>query len=279
MTVEEALREAAARLLAAGIDNPRLEARLLLAYALRTTNEAVLRDRGATIDQACYHALLARRAAHEPLAHILGRREFWSLDLLVSPDTLVPRPESETLIEAALAAFAGRPPPRQVLDLGTGSGCLLLAALTEFPAACGIGIDRSEPALTLARRNAARLGVADRTAFLCGDWAASVSGRFDLVLSNPPYIPSLEIDGLMPEVARREPRLALDGGPDGRAAYRRLIPDLDRLLTADGVAVLEVGEGQAGAVAALGHQAGFAVAKRRDLTGIIRAIVLDRGSP
>ena len=275
MTVEEALREGAALLRAADIDNPRLEARLLLAYALRTTKENVLRDRDASIDPACYRSLLARRVAHEPLAHILGRREFWSLDLLVSPDTLVPRPETETLIEAALAAFAERRPHR-VLDLGTGSGCLLLAALSEFPTAFGVGIDRSESALTVARRNAVRLGLSDRAAFLCGDWAASIGGRFDLVLSNPPYIPSLDIDGLMPEVARGEPRLALDGGPDGRAAYRRLVPDLDRLLTTDGVAVVEVGAGQADAVSALGCAAGLTVATRQDLTGIARAVVLTR---
>jgi release factor glutamine methyltransferase len=276
MTIDEALREGAAQLRAADIDNPRLEARLLLAYALHATNEDVLRDRNASIDAACFHSLLARRIAREPLAHILGRREFWSLDLLVSSDTLVPRPETETLIEAALAAFAGQPPPCHVLDLGTGSGCLLLAALSEFPASFGIGIDRSPPALTVARRNAARLGLKDRTAFLCSDWAAAIGSRFDLVLSNPPYIPSLEIVGLMPEVARCEPRLALDGGPDGCAAYRCLIPDLDRLLTTRGVAVLEMGEGQADAVSALGREAGFAAATRQDLTGIARAIVLNR---
>jgi len=275
MTIDEALREAAAQLRAADIDNPRLEARLLLAHALHTTKENLLRDRHAAIDAACYHSLLARRAAHEPLAHIIGRREFWSLDLLVSPDTLVPRPETETLIEAALAAFADRPPPSRVLDLGTGSGCLLLAALNEFPTAFGIGIDRSEPALAVARRNAARF-VGDRAAFLCGDWSTAVSGRFGLVLSNPPYIPSLDIDGLMPEVALCEPRLALDGGPDGLAAYRCLIPGLDRLLTVHGVAVLEVGEGQADPVSALGREVGFAVATRRDLTGIARAVVLNR---
>ena len=274
MTIDEALREGAARLRVADIDNPRLEARLLLAYALRTTKEDVLRDQAASIDAACYFSLLDRRIAHEPLAHILGRREFWSLDLLVSPDTLVPRPETEALIEAALAAFAGRSPPRNVLDLGTGSGCLLLAALTEFPAAFGVGIDRSPAALTVAQRNAVRLGLSDRSAFLCGDWAPAVCGGFDLVLSNPPYIPSLAIDGLMPEVARCEPRLALDGGPDGLIAYRSLIPDLNRLLTVSGVAVLEVGEGQADAVSALGREIGLAVATRPDLTGIPRAVVL-----
>ena len=276
MTIDQALRDGAARLRAANIDNPRLEARLLLAYALHATQEDVLRDPTAPIDASRYRALLDRRAAREPLAHILGRREFWSLDLLVSPDTLIPRPETETLIEASLAAFAGRPPPRRVLDLGTGSGCLLLAALSEFPAASGIGIDRSPAVLAIARRNAARLGVGDRTAFLCGDWAAAVSGQFDLVLSNPPYIPSLDIDGLMPEVASREPRLALDGGPDGCTAYRCLIPDLHRLLTARGVAVLEVGARQAEAVSALARKAGLTVATRRDLTGIPRAIVLTR---
>ena len=174
--------------------------------------------------------LVARREAHEPLALIVGHREFWSLEFAVSPATLIPRPESETLIEAAVAAFANREPPRLVLDLGTGTGCLLLAALSEFPAAFGIGVDRSAEAAALAARNAAALHLADRALFVCGDWADALSTRFDLVLGNPPYIPTEDLGSLMPDVARYEPRTALDGGPDGLAAYRRLIPGLPRML-------------------------------------------------
>jgi release factor glutamine methyltransferase len=223
--------------------------------------------------------LVSRRAAHEPLALILGRREFWSLDFAVSPASLIPRPDSETLIEAALAFFADRNPPRHVLDLGTGTGCLLLAALSEFPAAFGVGLDQSLPAASLAARNAAALGMADRAAFLCGDWAAALDGRFDLILCNPPYIPTSDIQSLMPEVARFEPRHALDGGADGYSAYRRLIPDLGRLLELSGAAVLETGAGQAAAIAELAQGAGFTSEPRRDLSGIVRALVLHMAMP
>jgi len=276
MTIADALRHGAARLREAGIDNPRLEARLLLADALRTTVEALLREPNSPVDTTQYDTLLTRRAAREPLALILGHREFWSLDFAVSPATLIPRPESETLIDAALDAFADRAPPRRVLDLGAGTGCLLLAALWEFPTTFGVGVDRSPAAAHLAARNAARLGMAGRAAFVCGDWAAALHARFDLVLSNPPYIPTSEIGDLMPEVARYESRMALDGGPDGYAAYRRLIPDLHRLLAEAGVAVLEIGQGQADKVAKLARDAGLIAGTRRDLAGIARAVVLRR---
>lgn len=209
----------------------------------------------------------------------MGRREFWSLDFAVSPATLVPRPDSETLIQAALATFAGRDPPRRMLDLGTGSGCLLLAALSEFPASFGVGVDRSFAAVVLAARNAAMLDMASRAAFLCADWAGALDGRFDLVLSNPPYIRTSQIDWLMPEVVHYEPRAALDGGADGFSAYRQLVPDLDRLLAPDGVAVLEIGAGQAAEVARLARDAGFTSHSHRDLSGIARALVLHSASP
>jgi release factor glutamine methyltransferase len=264
----------AAILRAAGIENPRLEARLLLAHDLGVPVAALLRDPHALADPTGYHALVARRAAHEPLAYLLGRREFWSLDFAVSPATLIPRPESETLIEAALAAFAHRTPPTRIVDLGTGTGCLLLASLHEFPGAFGIGLDRSPEAASLAAANAVALGLADRAAFLCGDWAAPLKARFDLVLCNPPYIPTSDIDGLMPEVARHEPHGALDGGADGLIAYRRIVPALAALLQPEGVAVLEVGIGQAQAVAMLAADSGLAATTRPDLSGIARAVVL-----
>ena len=274
MTVRAALRDGAARLRAGGIDNPRLEARLLLAHALGITTEALLRDPRAAVGRAPYDTLLGRRAAREPLALITGRCEFWSLDLAVSAATLIPRADSETLIEAALAAMPERDRVRRILDLGTGTGCLLLAALSEFPAALGVGTDRSAAATSLARDNAAMLGMADRAAFACTDWAAGLAGRFDLILSNPPYIRTAELPALMPEVARHEPAAALDGGPDGLNAYRRILPELPRRLAAGGVAVLELGAGQAAAVAALARAAGFTATPRADLAGIPRALVL-----
>jgi release factor glutamine methyltransferase len=251
----------------------------LLAHALGTTPFALPLDLARPVDAATFQALIARRAAHEPIALILGKREFWSLDFAVSPATLIPRPDSETLIEAALANFAGRDPPRSVLDLGTGTGCLLLAALSEFPAAFGVGVDLSFPAVALAKRNAAMLDMSGRADFLCAAWASALEGRFDLILSNPPYIPTSQLDGLMPEVARFEPWSALDGGPDGFSAYRRLVPDLARLLAPNGVAVLELGAGQAPMIARLALEAGFASRLHHDLSGIARALVLYPASP
>ncbi len=198
---------------------------------------------------------------------------------MVSPATLVPRADSETLIEASLAAFADRAPPRRVLDLGTGTGCLLLAALAEFPDAFGVGVDRSPAAASLAARNADLLGMANRAAFLCADWASSLQGTFDLVLANPPYIATPDLATLMPEVAGYEPHTALDGGPDGYAAYRRLIPALHPLIAADGVAVLEIGEGQAAKITQFGRAAGFRIGLRADLQGIARAVTLQLSVP
>lgn len=270
MTVREALRHGAALLEAAGVDSPRLDARLLLSHATGLSRGALL-DGLQIVDPTRYYALLARRAAREPLALILGRQEFWSLDFEVSPATLIPRADSETVVEAAIAALPERGRVLSILDLGTGTGCLLLAALTEFPAAWGLGVDRSVEAAALAARNAAALGLAGRAAFLCGDWDRALSGRFDLVLSNPPYIPTADIAGLMPEVALHEPGRALDGGVDGLAAYRQILAALPRLLTPGGVAVLEIGIGQAGPVAAL---AGVPVVFHADLAGIPRAVVV-----
>jgi release factor glutamine methyltransferase len=272
------LCQAGQRLRGAAIEAPRLEARRLLAHVLGTTEEALLRDPRAAVpaDKAQHFAtLLARRVAHEPFAYLTGRVGFWTLELEVSPATLIPRADSETLVEAALAACPDKGAALRVLDLGTGTGALLLAVLSEFPAANGIGIDLKPAAAALAARNAARLGLADRVRFLAGDWAAAVRGPFDLVLCNPPYIESAAIPGLMPEVAQHEPASALDGGADGLAAYRRIIADLPRVLAPRGVAVLELGQGQQAAVAALGRAAGLKPeACSADLGGVPRALVL-----
>jgi release factor glutamine methyltransferase len=254
------LQPAIRQLREAGFDNPGLEARLLAEEA--------------GDDPARFGALLARRLAHEPMAYLLGRRGFWTLDLEVSLATLIPRPDSETLIEAALAAFPDRNGVRTVLDLGTGTGCLLLAALAEFRVASGLGIDREPAAIALAARNARTLGFADRAHFACADWAAPVGKKFDLVLCNPPYIASDEIGTLMPEVALFEPRTALDGGADGLAAYRALIPTVPALLRGGGVAIFEVAQGQAAAVGEIAARNDLAVALRYDLGGIARALVL-----
>ena len=249
---------------------------MLLAHSLGVPSATILRDRDRRAEAPGYDALIARRAAHEPLALILGKREFWSLEFAVSPDTLIPRGDSETLIEAALAAFPHREAVRRVLDLGTGTGCLLIAALHEFPNAFGIGVDRMPGAARLAARNAAALGCADRSAFLVADWSEPLAGRFDLVLSNPPYIPTPDLAGLMPEVADHEPSSALDGGADGLTAYRRIVAALPPLLAAGGIGVLELGIGQSDDVAELGKAAGLTADTRNDLAGIPRALILRR---
>ena len=273
-TIAQAITRAAARL--EGIaENPRQEARSLLAHALGLTRNDLIRDPSRPIDTAALDSLVARRLDHEPLALITGRREFWSLSFRVSGATLIPRPDTETLIEAALATGTA---PRSILDLGTGTGCLLLALLTEYPTAFGIGIDLSPDAAALAAANARDLGLADRAGFLAGDWTNPLLGRFDLIVSNPPYIPATEIGTLMPEVARYEPRRALDGGPDGLDAYRTIIARLPDCLEADGVAILELGAGQAADVTALAAEAGFDGSLRLDLAAIPRAIVLRRAN-
>ena len=262
----------------AGVENPRLEARRLLAHALGVTAAELLRDRPDVAAEP-FQSLVARRAAHEPMAMILGRQEFWSLDFAVSGVTLVPRPDSETLIEAAMAAIPDIGRVRRILDLGTGTGCLLLAALTEFPVAFGIGVDRVAAAAALACANARTLNLAQRSAFVCADWAAPIDGGFDLFLSNPPYICTAELAGLMPEVALHEPAGALDGGSDGLAAYRVLLQDVPRLLAPDGVAIFEMGVGQATEIGDLAEAAGLAWSTCDDLAGIARAIVLRPKSP
>ncbi|HZH45053.1 MAG TPA: HemK/PrmC family methyltransferase, partial [Roseococcus sp.] len=214
MSIGTLLCTAGARLHAEGI--PRREARLLLAEALSTTPEALLRDAHAAVPlkaAARFEALLARRLAHEPMALILGHAGFWTLELEVSGDTLIPRADSEAVIELALRLARADAP--RLLDLGTGTGCLLLALLAEWPRAQGVGLDLNPGAAALAARNAARNGLAGRARFLAGHWAGALQARFDLILSNPPYIESVAIPSLMPEVARHEPLAALDGGADG----------------------------------------------------------------
>jgi release factor glutamine methyltransferase len=270
MRREAALASITATLAAAGIENPRREARLLLAAALHTDSTGLLRIE--TVDEGAYAPLLARRAAHEPLAYISGRREFWGFAFEVSPATLIPRPDSETLIEAALDIFPTRSAVQSILDLGTGTGCLLIAALSEFCAAYGVGVDVCAPAAALARRNAATHR-ADAL-FLVGNWADALDQKFDLILANPPYILSTDIKHLMPDVQNYEPASALDGGADGFDAYRAIIGSLARLLAPNGVAILEMGIGQESEILRLAETARLHMTSRADLAGIPRAAIL-----
>ena len=275
-TIGAALRESRAALTAAGVDSAALDARLLVAAALGVRVEQVIAWPERTLDGAAterLRTLLGRRVAREPMAHILGRREFWSLDFAVTPDVLVPRPDSETLIEAALEQIGDRSRALRVLDLGVGSGCLLLALLSELPQASGRGIDRSPAALAVARRNAEALGLAERVALVEGDWLDGVAGPFDIVISNPPYIARGDLATLPPEV-HRDPRLALDGGEDGLDCYRALASGLPRVLAPDGFAVIEIGAGQAEIVTTVLREGGLEPWLRRaDLSGVIRCVV------
>jgi len=252
-------------------DTARLDAELLMAHALGI-------DRGVMLlgwqDMAApdgFDDLVARRRAHEPVAYIIGHRDFWTISLDVGPGVLIPRPDSETLIEAAVAHF-GRRGPRRVLDLGTGSGALLLAALAEWPGASGVGVDRSAAAIHVALGNAARLGLLGRAEIRQGDWADGIDERFDLLLCNPPYIETRA--DLPPDVAHYEPSPALFAGPDGLDDYRRLIPEIGRLLAPGGLAAIEIGADQGEKVLALLAEEAMAGAVRRDLAGRDRAIIV-----
>ena len=240
-----------------------------MAHALRISRDELLLKRLDDPEPAAFDPLLARRLAHEPIAYITGSRAFWTIELEVGPGVLVPRPDSETLIEAAVEYFK-QYEPRRILDLGTGPGTLLLAALTQWPEAEGLGVDASETALTYARRNAEALGVGDRAEYRLGDWSAGIDTQFDLILANPPYIGTGE--QLPPDVREYEPAEALFAGPDGLDDYRRILPDIPRLLAPGGVALFEIGSTQADAVSALARQHGLVPTVIRDLRGLSRVV-------
>jgi release factor glutamine methyltransferase len=276
-TATQARRALADAFRQAGLDSPELDARLLVGHALGLGHTELMVDgnRGLGKDLDALENLAARRLAREPVARIFGLKEFWGLTLKLNEATLVPRPETETVVEAALAAIDQAGPRDRALriaDLGTGSGALLIALLHELPNAMGFGTDISDEALAAARGNASRLGLGSRTEFIVTDFGAALIGRFDLVVSNPPYIPSGDIATLAPEV-RRDPRRALDGGVDGLDAYRTIAGQAAGLLKPDGMLVVELGIGQQPAVTALFHAAGLAPQPARlDLAGIPRAL-------
>lgn len=264
-------------LAASAIENPRREARLLLAYALGKSAEQMLgispRDE---VQEEPFLSYLTRRAAHEPMAFITGSKGFWTLDLAVSRATLIPRGDSETVLTCLLDYCPDVQAALSVLDLGTGTGCLLLAALAEYQKAWGIGVDINPEAAVLAAGNASRCGMADRAFFLAGKWDDALQGqRFDVVISNPPYIPTEDLSGLMPEVRLHEPLTALDGGEDGMEAYRFLCQRLPHLLSPSGVAIFEIGIHQSQDVQRVAAENGLEVAEiRSDLGGVPRAAVL-----
>jgi release factor glutamine methyltransferase len=276
--VAQALREAA-------VEAPELDARILVGHAvgLDHTGLAAAATRPLTMTEAeTLATLVARRLAHEPVARIVGVREFWGLPFRLTPDTLVPRPDSETVVEAALAALdagGGRATVRRLADIGTGSGALLLALLSELPQASGVGTDLNVRALAAARRNARDLGLAARAQFVACDFGGALAGGgLDLVVSNPPYVTTGQIATLAPEVRDYEPAVALDGGTDGLAAYRDIAVQAGRLLAPGGLLIVEIGFGQAGDVTAIFRAAGLMVKGiRNDLAGVPRALLAGHG--
>ncbi len=273
-TVAQARRALAERFREAEIESPELDARILVGYALALDHARLAAAErhelsGAALSQI--EASAARRLAHEPVARIIGEKEFWGLSFAVTPAVLVPRPETETVVELALS-LVDRAASLRIADLGTGSGAILLALLSELPRARGTGIDIAADALEVARANAERFGFGDRTEFALRDFAAT-EGTFDLVVSNPPYVASGDIQALAPEVREYDPRHALDGGPDGLAAYRAIAGIACGLLRPDGHLVVEIGAGQETAVSELFVHSGLAITVvRNDLSGIPRAL-------
>lgn len=270
--VSKALTAAATRL-SRNSGTPRLDAELLMAHALGASRDELLLSRLEDAAPATFEALIARRAAGEPVAYIIGVRDFWTVSLAVRPSVLIPRPDSETLIDGAVRHF-GETAPETILDLGTGSGALLLAALDIWPGATGLGVDRSADALAVAVENAERLGMAARARFAIGDWGEGIEGPFDLILCNPPYV---ENGADLPrDVAAHEPASALFAGEDGLDAYRALAPQTGRLIAPGGIALFEIGASQAALVRALFAGAGLESAVFRDLAGHDRCVAVKR---
>jgi len=280
-TLGQALHKVAERLADAGIEDARRDAQVLLGHVIerdRAYLHAFPEMKLSDDQMARLSGLVGRRAARVPMSQVLGSREFWSLNFQVTADTLTPRPDSETLVEAAIEQFDTGPGPSGIADLGTGTGCLLISLLTIWPDSRGVGIDRSSKALAIASSNAGACGVAARCKFVEGSWLDGIAERFDLIVSNPPYIPSVDLADLEPEVVDHEPHLALDGGDDGLDAYRALLPQLQGHLTDSGVVVLEHGAGQGPELEILASEHDLVVvANRSDLAGLRRCLILRAG--
>ncbi|WP_421780046.1 peptide chain release factor N(5)-glutamine methyltransferase [Kiloniella litopenaei] len=276
-TIADCLMAGSEQLRNAGIDNSRLDVRLLLADAISKETsylfgypEKILSDE----ESSCFQMMLDKRIKREPVSKIIGRKEFWSLNFKVTRDTLDPRPDSETLIEAVLENVTDKARQIQILDLGTGTGCLLLALLSEYRAAQGLGIDISDKALAVAEENAVSLGLSSRAVFLAGNWCEGLEPGWDIIISNPPYIGSDEKNALAPEVLNYDPSMALFAENNGMQDYQTLIPQAAAILNVEGLLVIEAGQGQADDINALMFDAGLIVSPpKKDLGGIARACV------
>lgn len=280
VTFGDLRRWAAEALGTAGIESAAADARILLLHAAKFDAARLIASEYEVADEGLievYERLISRRLSGVPVARIAGEKEFWSLRFALGPETLVPRPETETLVEAALDCIADRNAGLAILDLGTGTGAILAALLSELPNATGVAVDRSEAALRVARENFSNLSLGSRVSCVCGHWAGAIRGTFDLIVSNPPYIATNELVLLSPEVRDHDPGLALEAGPDGLDAYRAIVAQLGEHLASGGNAVLELGQGQEDAVGALVRETGtleVAGPARKDLADIPRALVI-----
>jgi release factor glutamine methyltransferase len=277
VNMQEALRAGVLRLQQAKIESASLDARILLQHAVHINREELMGRPLASMTQAQmdhYKSLLEKRSQRQPVAQLIGKREFWGMDFRVTGDTLDPRPDSETLIEAVLAARPDRNAPIKILDLGTGTGCLILTLLKEYKNAVAVAVDRCAQALEVARGNAQALELEGRVQFVESNWCEKVQGVFDVVISNPPYIPSADIAGLETEVKKFEPMGALDGGVDGMDAYRAILSQIKKVLSPGGIAAFEIGFGQQQSLESLAKGAGMQlVSHRKDLSGVVRTLI------
>jgi len=279
-TVNTVLIEASAILKEVECLTSELDARILLEHCLGLTTEKLFSSKDRILsssEQKNFDDLIERRKNREPVAQIIGRRSFWKEEFKTTCDTLDPRPDSETLIESVLKFFPDKTASLKILDLGTGTGCLLLSLLGEYKSAVGTGADISEKALSVAKENASALGFKNRSEFIISDWGNSVKGKFDIIICNPPYIKHKDIKNLMPEVYNYDPHIALDGGNSGLDAYQKIIPQLLNLPNKNGVAFLEIGQNQENDISQIIQENGFSIAAmERDLGGIIRCLVVNR---
>ena len=279
-TIKSLLEQSKQALQEVGITSYSLDADLLMSHVLNISREEIfcypMREISRTEEQE-FNALIKRRALREPISHILGKHEFWGREFKVTEDTLDPRPDSESLIENILEIYKDKTPPQNILDFGTGTGCLLLTLLCEFKEANGVGIDIKKSTISVAKENSLKLGLAKRSCFVVSNWGKSVKGKYDLIISNPPYIKHSDIDGLEPEVSKYEPRQALDGGNTGLECYIELAPQMFDLLSEGGFAVLEHGIGQETEIRKILEDNNFSfINYKQDLAGINRCITVQK---
>ncbi|MGE0251698.1 MAG: peptide chain release factor N(5)-glutamine methyltransferase [Dongiaceae bacterium] len=279
-SIEKLMKSASQKLEKAGIEEPALVARVLLEHVMQTSSHGLRgreEEKISSDKAALYNQLIERRLAHEPVSRIKGRREFWSMDFLLSPDTLDPRPDTETMVEEILRLTPDKKAPLKLLDLGAGTGCILLALLKELPNAFGVGVDISFGAAQTANRNAELLGLKNRAAFMVGNWANAIGGQFDIITSNPPYIAELEAVNLAPEVKLFDPPTALFGGPTGLDAYQALLPDIPGLLKPGGILALESAPSQIIAIQKLAREQNLAFNhSAKDLAGYERCLIFHK---